>query len=253
MHYSIGDTEAVVEEIKIKEPGKPEVLPGAFRRGRKLYPEELEYVKQVFKDSVDYDKVRITRDHWFSTGSTRVVGNTIHFTTDGGYDYHFLPGPGDRLSQEGMNTLAHEMAHIWQFQNGGWAYAVEALAKQAAGAYATGSRNTAYDWKTAVEWEVPWSKWGPEQQATAIEEWGLALRSGNKEMLDEIAPYMEKVWKGEGAPQISPIGIAIFGTVGAGLGYLLNKKNRKRGALLGAGAGVLINLPWNKWRKDRAS
>lgn len=232
---------AVSEENTVKE-----ILPRSFRKGRPLHPEELDYVKKIFGDSIDYGKVRITRDHWFSSGSTRVIGNTIHFTSDYGDDFHFLDNPRQDLSREGYATLAHEMAHVWQYQNGGFAYAPEALIKQAAAAYATGSRNTAYDWRIAYDWDLPWESWGPEQQATAIEDWNKAFYAGDDETMRILAPYMEKVRAGEGAPQYSPVGIALFSLVGAGLGYWANKES---GAAIGAGLGVLAMLPWNKWLK----
>lgn len=209
---------------------------------RKLYPEEISHVKDIFKDSIDYDKVRVTKGHLFSKGATRTVGNVIHFPVES-----FYPDQ-DKLLPENLQTLSHELVHIWQYQNGGWAYAFESLAKQAAGFYSTGSRNTAYDWKTAVEWSIPWEDWGPEQQAAAIEEWGVANRSGNSALSSQLLPYVDKVRSRKGAAQFSPAGAVVSVSVGAGIGYLIRKRS---GAQIGGLIGLLLNFPWNSWLRKK--
>jgi hypothetical protein len=245
----------VTEAVKTGKPVAPKKkvpsitgkLPNAFRKSRKLYPKELAYCKEIYGNSLNYDKVRITRDHWFSFGSTRVVGNTINFTSSYGGDYLFEDTPEQQLNKAGLDLLGHEIGHVWQFQNGGWAYAGDSLTKQAAGFYATGSRNTAYDYKSAIYWEIPWEKWGPEQQAEAIDQWNLATRNTkDKKVIDKLFPYVEKARRGEGAIQFSVAGTLVCSFIAGGIGYIVSK-NKRRGALHGAGFGVLVNLPWNKW------
>jgi hypothetical protein len=239
------------EPEKPKEPEEPEVpsvtksLPHAFRKGRKLTPKEIDYVKRIYGDSVRYDKVRITRDHWFAYGSTRVTGNTINFTSDYGGEYLFEDTPEQQLNEAGLKILGHEIGHVWQFQNGGWAYAGDSVAKQTAGHYATGSRNTAYDWQSAVDWDIPWKKWGPEQQAEVIDRWNLAKHhDNNEELAEKLFPFVEKARRGEGVVQFSIPGTVVCCLILSGVGYLIKKK---KGAAYGAAAGFLINLPWNKW------
>ena len=241
-----------------KHPGVTDSLPNAFRKGRKLYPTEIEYVRDIFGPSVRYDKVRITRDHWFSYGSTRVTGNTINFTSFYGGEAIFEDTPEEHLTEAGLDLLGHELMHTWQYQNGGIAYAGDAVTKQAAGFYATGSRNTAYDWQTALEWEIPWDRWGPEQQAEAIDQWNLARRGvsswsdaakqGGQELIDKVAPFVEKVRRGEGAVKYSIPGIVLLSFIFGGVGYILKKRC---GATWGVILGVLANLPWNYWYLEK--
>jgi len=237
---------------KDKVPSIKASLPKAFRKSRPLYKKEIDYLKDIFGDALRYDKVRITRDHWLSLGSTRVTGNTINFTSFYGGEPLFEDTTKQALNQAGLDLLGHEAMHVWQYQHGGWAYAGDALTKQAAGYYSTGSRNTAYDWQTAHEWELPWEDWGPEQQAQAIDDWNLAKRdresgaavAGGKELVKKLQPYAEKVRKGRGATQFSIPGTLISVAVLSGVGYLLKKQY---GAMTGVALAVLINLPWNKW------
>jgi hypothetical protein len=236
------------------KPGVTKSLPHAFRKSRKLYPREVAYIKEIFGPSMRYDKIRITRDHWFSYGSTRVTGNVINFASFYAGEPIFEDTPEEHLTEAGLDLLGHEAMHSWQYQNGGWAYAGNALAKQSAGYYSTGSRNTAYDWQTAIEWEIPWEKWGPEQQAQAIDDWNLARRgresgsgaavSGGKELVEKLQPYADKVQRGEGATQYSIPGIVVCSFILGGIGYIWAKC---KGVHYGIALGVLINLPWNKW------
>jgi len=251
------------KKIEKTIPSITSELPNAFRKGRKLYPKEIAYLKEIFQDSLDYDKIRITRDHWFSYGSTRVTGNTINFTSSRGGEYLFEDTPHQQLNQAGLDLMGHEAMHVWQFQNGGWAYIGETLAKQLAGYYSTGSRNTAYDWRMAVKWEVPWEKWSPEQQAQIIDQWNLATRNrrspeewldanpsspNGQFVIDTAKPYLEKVRRREGAPQYSIPGIIVASLVLGGAGYLLGKQN---GAHLGIALSVILNLPWKRWANSK--
>jgi len=262
------DEGVVISSIlkKPKEPKKPktkpkpkpkpipsvtENLPFAWRKSRKLYPKEIAYAKKIYGDSIDYDKVKVTRDHWFAKGSTKVTGNTINFTSNYGSDYLFEDTPEQQLNEEGLLLLGHEIGHVWQFQNGGWAYAENALLKQAAGFYSTGSRNTAYDYQTAIEWDIPWENWGPEQQAEAIDQWNHARhKKDNPEVLKELQVYVDKARRGEGATQFSIPGTIVTCAIASGIGYIIRKT---QGATCGLIIGVLINLPWNGWamRKKR--
>jgi Domain of unknown function (DUF4157) len=176
----------------------------ATTRSRKLNPTEIAYAKDVFKESVDYSEITITRDSMFATGAPKTIGNTIHLRSDWG---HFKEDTLD-LTQEGLETLIHEMGHVWQYQNGGLAYIPDSLWAQLKASISGGSRNAAYNWREAVRAGTPWEEWNPEQQAEAIEDYNRLLRKSKDGTatvgeLGEIAillPYMQKVWQREGAP-----------------------------------------------------
>jgi hypothetical protein len=123
-----------------------------------------------------------------------------------------------QLSPDGMETLIHEMGHVWQYQHGGLAYAPQALIANYQASQIYGDRNKAYDWLSAAKAGKPWVEWNPEQQAECIADFNRSLRrikTGNPKLLGgkygysdyalvSIASnYMAKVWRGEGAPELS--------------------------------------------------
>ncbi len=171
---------------------------------RSLTADEIKYAKEVFKDSIDYSEIKITRDSLLATGAPRTLGNTIHLRSDWG---HFK-GKTMELTQLGMETLIHEMGHVWQYQNGGLAYIPESLWAQLKVSISGKSRNAAYDWRAAHTAKLPWEKWNPEQQAEAIEDYNKLLRKSKdgKATVAELAElsilvtYMQNVWMRQGAP-----------------------------------------------------
>ncbi|MEY2521167.1 MAG: hypothetical protein QOF24_2926 [Verrucomicrobiota bacterium] len=180
----------------------------ATTRSRKLTAAEITYAKEIFKDTVDYSEITITRDSMISTGAPKTIGDTIHLRSDWG---HFKGDTLD-LTNEGMETLIHEMGHVWQYQNGGLAYIPESLWAQLKGAIKGGSRDAAYNWREAEKAGIPWEKWNPEQQAAAIEDYNRLLRKskdgtatvGELSELATLLPYMQKVWKRQGATTFEP-------------------------------------------------
>jgi hypothetical protein len=82
--------------------------------GRKLTSDEIEALKKVYGDSIDYSAVRIKEGKagLFSLNNRPFVhGNTIYMK-ENAVDKH---------------TLIHEAGHVWQHQNGGTDYMTEAL------------------------------------------------------------------------------------------------------------------------------
>ena len=178
----------------------------ASTRSRALTPEEIEYAREIYLDSVDYTQIRITRDSTLAVGAPRTIGNTIHLKSDWG---HFR-GDTLELSEQGRLTLIHEMGHVWQYQHGGLAYIPLSLIAQLRAAVHGGDRGAAYDWRSAHQAGIPWQDWNPEQQAEAIEDYNKLLRKSQDETatpaelheLSVLLPYIEMVRRGEGAPRI---------------------------------------------------
>jgi hypothetical protein len=120
--------------------------------GRRLNPNELDELYKVYRDSVDYKRVRVKvnkkRSGLFGVSDDEfTLGNTIYMKDVSGAD--FLP------------SLVHEVAHVWQFQHGGSDYMSEALWSQFFG--------KGYDWCRSV----PGTKWRDleaEQQAEFLED-----------------------------------------------------------------------------------
>ncbi len=165
------------------------------------------YAREVFLDSLDYSKIRITRDSMYATGAPRTIGNTIHLKSSWG---HFV-GDGLELTENGKLTVIHEMTHVWQYQNGGLAYIPESLIAQLGAALGGGDRGGAYDWRAAHQEKRPWAKWNPEQQAAAVEDYNKLLRRSKDTTatvaeiaeLAVLSTYMRFVWNREGAPDWS--------------------------------------------------
>jgi hypothetical protein len=145
----------------------------ATRRSRSLSGPEKAYLREIFHDSVDYDRVTITRGSALAAGAARTTGNTINLQEE-----HFR-GDTMELSDAGLLVLAHEMGHVWQYQNGGLAYIPSSLIPQLTAALSGGSRNAAYNWRDAVRNRIDWSEWNAEQQAECISDYNEALRRIN--------------------------------------------------------------------------
>lgn len=174
----------------------------ALRRERGLSGPERDYLREIYVDSVDYDKVTITRGSIAAVGAARTVGNTIHLQSE-----HF-DGDTMDLRPAGLLVLAHEMGHVWQYQNGGWAYIPSSLIPQLVGFVTGRSRNAAYAWRAAAQRRLPWHEWNAEQQAECIGDYNEALRAAKAgtatprdfRTLALAQPYIELVRQRIGAP-----------------------------------------------------
>jgi outer membrane lipoprotein SlyB len=182
----------------------------ATTRKRSLTPTEIAYAKEIFRDTIDYSEVTITRDSMISTGAPKTIANTVHLRSDPDWG-HFVGDTLD-LTQRGLETLIHELGHVWQYQNGGLAYIPESLVAQAKGFLGSGDRDAAYEWREAHRAGLPWEKWNPEQQAQAIEDYNKLLRKSKDGTatvaelaeLSTLLPYMQQVWARQGAPSMNP-------------------------------------------------
>jgi hypothetical protein len=128
-----------------------QTLVGLEPVGRKLTDDEIETLKKVYGNSIDYSKVRIKEGDagLMGAGGTAFThGNTIYIPKDS------LPLKED--------LLVHEMGHVWQHQNGGSDYMSEALWAQKVG--------DGYDWQKGVAEGKSWSELNPEQQAELLQD-----------------------------------------------------------------------------------
>ena len=187
---------------------RPAPPPPPGPKGRELNDREIAYAEVIFADSIDYTAVWLTRDRDFSWGASKVIGNTIHLRSEENRKENFKSD--GTLTTAGLELLVHELTHVWQFQNGDWTYAPDSLLAQFAAWVNTGNRNNAYDWESAYNAELPWENWNPEQQAAAVEDYNAALRRkwtagvepepDDEKILRDLAPFIGKVQRGEGAP-----------------------------------------------------
>lgn len=176
----------------------------ATTRRRRLTPQEVAFAREIFQDAIDYSRVEITRDSVYAAGAPRTLGNTINLKSS----WNHFKGDTLELTDEGRETLIHELTHVWQYQNGGLAYIPLSLIAQIRASIRSGTRNAAYDWRAAHQAGLPWSEWNPEQQAQLIEDYNSALRriqsgqgTGEDYQTVSIAlPYLHLIRKRLGAP-----------------------------------------------------
>jgi hypothetical protein len=130
-------------------------------RPRPLTPGERRLLEPVFGAALACDRVRI------------VNGRSGLFGLGGGRPFAL----GDRVYMQAVDpaadsgTLVHECVHVWQFQHGGAAYAVDALLAQ---------RRDGYDWRREIAaGRHRWTDWNPEAQAQMVEDvWRRGARLG---------------------------------------------------------------------------
>lgn len=123
-----------------------QTLIGLEPPGRKLRPDEIAILRQVYGDSIDYDAIVIKEGDagLFSTNDRPFAhGNTIYMK-------------GRTITPE---ILVHEVGHVWQYQNGGSDYMTEALWSQQFG--------HGYAWEDSVP-QTPWEDLEPEQQSELL-------------------------------------------------------------------------------------
>ncbi|AIO35999.1 hypothetical protein DM39_4031 [Burkholderia cenocepacia] len=87
--------------------------------GRPLTAKEIEFSKAIFKDSIDYAKVRVHKRSyfWFNLQSRRTAvtpNGHMYFREEDFMEDFFGPqaAPADRA------WFMHEMTHVWQYQRG---------------------------------------------------------------------------------------------------------------------------------------
>ncbi len=134
---------------------------------RPLNQDEIDYVSPIYLNTINYKKVRLV---FGDSDYARVLGNTIHMPESSrDLQGKLVLGKKD----EGMELFAHEIGHVWQFQNAGPMYAPDAVIAQLR--EELGGRK-AYDWKAYVAEKRPFETWNPEAQAEVGAAYNIAMR-----------------------------------------------------------------------------
>jgi hypothetical protein len=140
---------------------------------RRLTTDERNVLTPIFRDSIDYDEVQIVEGNlgildgkrWKAVAGTArsapyTIGYTIYVPSQ------WLDKATNRIP---LDTLVHEVTHVWQYENGGPDYAPEAVYAQATGNTGAYSTTPGYDFDNALAAGKRWAELGPEQQAAFIE------------------------------------------------------------------------------------
>lgn len=136
---------------------------------RQLSEEEIDYLKPIFGDTLDYNAIKIKRG-----GSTDVLGMDAHVIANTIY----MPSDffnGKTLNEKGLRTFGHEAAHIWQYQRYGDDYIHEALHAQTSG--------DGYDLGKALSEGKGFREMNPEQQAVVAELIGASINNSTDGLL----------------------------------------------------------------------
>ena len=143
-----------------------QTLVGAEPPSRELTNQEIIELKKVYGDSIDYSQIRVKEGNLgLANGlAPHTIGNTIYIPEG------WLDPNSANFQKDHNELLAHETAHVWQYQNGGTDYIGESLWNQFKGWVSGGSRDDAYNFGKAIDAGKSWAQLNPEQQAALMEE-----------------------------------------------------------------------------------
>ena len=159
---------------------------------RGLLPAEREYLETIFGNSLDYNDIEIQIGGGLESAvgfgdQAHAIGDTIYMP-----ESNFQNG---LLTAKGLDLLAHEATHVWQFQNDGANYIEEAVFSY--GEDALNGTDDAYDFTTAIVNMTPWDEMTPDQQAEIAMVIGEALEKNTdgvlaiEELTDAIGAHRE--------------------------------------------------------------
>ena len=167
-----------------------QTLVGLEPPGRKLSSTEIETLRKVYGDAIDYSSMRIKEGSsglFSTTGRAFTHGNTIYIPPEN------MPMTPD--------LLVHESAHVWQHQNGGTDYMSEALVAQHIG--------DGYDFEKGLDAGKGWDELNPEQQGEFLQQAqlsgffdtpGARFEFNGKDYTAQLNDALAQVRAGKGAP-----------------------------------------------------
>lgn len=137
--------------------------------GRNLTSGEISLARELFKNSIRYEEVKIHNGKWFSKqpdNSGMTPSGEIYVS--GAYkDDYGVEGP------ELKGFIMHELAHVWQYQNNILHVKTSAILESIwhLGNYDEAYKYTLEDGKDLIEY-------GIEQQASMIQDYYLVVKRG---------------------------------------------------------------------------
>jgi hypothetical protein len=152
---------------------------------RGLTDAEKTAMQAIFGDKVNYGDVRVVQMtpeleemlSKMSGGSARpfCLGNTIFLPKDTYQKLLNPPAPGsadwEAFRTGPLETLSHEMTHVWQYQHSPKGSGLLIPIKSLVGQFFQGAtREGTYNYSRALFANLPFDKWNPEQQALFTED-----------------------------------------------------------------------------------
>lgn len=157
---------------------------------RPLTSGEITMARLVFKDSINYSKVKIHKEEYLPFGiqdnDTAMTPNgEIYFNPDKGFKEDFSVERRDEKM-----WFVHEMVHVWQYQLGYWVK-FHGAALALGGGYANGG---AYKFDSSENNGETFSDFNMEQQGDIIAEYFGAKYLNHEAFLPKL-PFLERVLK----------------------------------------------------------
>ncbi len=171
---------------------------------RGLSSDERRYLEAIYGDSIDYDMIRVKPGGALNDAmpAAHTVGNTVYLQSI----YYDSNG---KLTAAGLETLGHEVGHVWQNQNGGGDYIHNALFGQWWAKLTTGDIGNAYNWRKALSNGESFESMNDEERAHVMEDIGAALKNDGmitaadggytQKELDFLLAVADEIRSGEGA------------------------------------------------------
>ncbi|SUA43879.1 Uncharacterized conserved protein [Neisseria zoodegmatis] len=156
-------------KLTLAVAGKAAKAVTRIQKSRSLTQGEIDLAKQVFKDSIDYAKVKVHKGEyllWVQDNHTAMTPNGEMYFPEEIYQEDFT------VKDSGLkHFFIHEMVHIWQYQLG---YDVKASGAKLAlkGGYVNGA---AYKYDKVISQKNDLSEFNMEQQGDIIADYYMYL------------------------------------------------------------------------------
>lgn len=157
---------------------------------RPLTSGEIAMARLVFKDSIDYSKVKVHKEEYLPFGlqddhTAMTPNGEMYFNPEQGFKEDFsVEGPRFKI------WFIHEMSHVWQYQLGYWVK-LHGAALAVGGGYLGGG---AYDYNSPDNKNKTFPDFNMEQQGDIIAHYFAAKFSHDKDWLPEL-PFYEHILK----------------------------------------------------------
>lgn len=182
-------------KLTLAVAGKAAKAVTRIQKSRSLTQGEIDLAKQVFKDSIDYAKVKVHKGEyllWVQDNHTAMTPNGEMYFPEEIYKEDF--------SQVDQRFFIHEMTHIWQYQLG---YDVEknGLLLAAKGGYIN---NAAYRYSSIISKQSDLSEFNMEQQADIVADYFIANIHNKSVAKKDFERVLEKFIKNPKDTDLKP-------------------------------------------------
>lgn len=157
-------------ELTLAVAGKAAKAVTRIQKSRSLTQGEIDLAKQVFKDSIDYAKVKVHKGEyllWVQDNHTAMTPNGEMYFPEEIYEEDF--------SSANKSFFIHEMSHVWQYQLG-YNTIKAGLTLAAKGGY---KENKAYQYKQYLNDRTKLSEFNMEQQGDIISDFFTQKNTNN--------------------------------------------------------------------------